>query len=196
MTQPTNPWLSLVGRTVTDARGVARDLLAMRFDRGTLWSMLVLVSILSVLAFETTQAVIPVNISPNMVRISPYALTVILGSGLVMMVFAFYFVGQVMGGKARFPGALLLMIWWQVMAMALQVVQTLVLLLLPFLANLISLIGLGYMFYLLIIFVDEMHGFANVFRALTTIVLAMIGIIVGLSLILTLIGATAQGALV
>ena len=134
--------------------------------------------------------------SPQLAQSSPFALTIVLGAGLTMMVFAFYLTGQMLGGKGRFPGALLLMIWWQVMAMAIQIVQTLGLVLMPLIGGLISILGLGYLLYCLAVFVDAMHGFGNLFKALMTIVIASFGLLLGMSVILTLIGVTAaQGGL-
>lgn len=196
MAEARNPWLALVGRTLVDPRGAAEALLALRFNRGILWSLLVLVSILSVLVFKASLAVLPAQVSPQLAQSSPFALTIVLGAGLTMMVFAFYLTGQMLGGKGRFPGALLLMIWWQVMAMAIQIVQTLGLVLMPLIGGLISILGLGYLLYCLAVFVDAMHGFGNLFKALMTIVIASFGLLLGMSVILTLIGVTAaQGGL-
>ena len=131
MSQDQNPWFALIVQTFADTSGTARALNAMRLNRGILWSLLLLVSILSVLALQLSLWAYPAEARAPFDNISPFALTVVVGSALTLTVFALFFSGQALGGTGRFPGALLLTIWWQVVAVVLQVVQTVAVLIVP-----------------------------------------------------------------
>lgn len=191
-----NPWVTLLRQSFVDTRGAARVLNALRFDRGTLWGMLMLICVLRVLLFQAVMWLLPVTLPVEVASISLFSMTAILAAGLIATVFGLYFTGQSLGGSGRFPGTLLMIIWWQVLGMVLQIVQVLTALLLPFISVFVSFGSLIFMFYCLILFINELHGFQNIFKALTTIILASIAALVGLSVILSLIGITAQGGLV
>lgn len=51
-------------------------------------------------------------------------------------------------------------------------------------------VGLGLFLYLLAAFVAELHGFASVGRTFAMILFVLMGVALGLSFILTLIGVT------
>jgi hypothetical protein len=128
-----------------------------------------------------------------LLRATPFALTVILGASLLMMVFALQLTGRMLGGTGRFSAALLLVIWWQSMALLIQVAQTATLLLFPPLAGIVTLAGLAWLVFSLLHLVNVLHGFDNLFKALATVVIGVVGISFGLALLLSLIGVTLQG---
>jgi len=185
----------LIGRSFTDPTSAAAQVYAKRYDRGTLWSALLLVSIVSVLLIALSNAITgtPPELEEAVVQISPFTFALILGSSLVILVFAVYFVGQMLGGKGHFPESLACVIWFQVLSMALQVVQIVCLLILPPIAGLVSLVGFGLLLYALVHFINVLHGFDNIMKSIGTFVLSLFGIAFGLSIILALIGVTAQG---
>jgi len=183
--------LPLIGRTLRDPAGVARGLEPLQFDRVTLWSFLLLVSIVSVLVLIGSTALFPVE-SP-MMSITPFALAIILFSSLVMLVFAIYWTGRMMGGQGRFPATILLVGWWQIMALVIQIAQTVTLLLIPPVGAFVSLAGLAWLVFGLLHFINVLHGFDNLFKALATVVVGIIGVSFGLSILLALIGVTLQG---
>ena len=185
--------LSLIGRSFVDPRGVARLLNGLRLNRGILWSALAAVVCLSVLMMTAAIAVSGLEEGHPLFALTPFTLAIVLGSSLVAMVFAFYFTGQMLGGTGRFPGALILMTWWQVMALAVQALQLVALGLSTWLAEAISLLGFGYLIVSLAIFIDVLHGFDNIFKAAGTVVLAVLGISFGLALLMTLIGVATLG---
>ena len=191
-----SPW-ALIGRTFKDPAGVARVLVSTRFDRGTLWSALALVTILGVLLIGAIELIAPPPPpDAEMADISPLALTVILGASLVMLVFALHFTGQMLGGTGRFPDALVLMIWFQLMTLVTQVVLSVLVLLLPVLAMVLSLASMGWLLVCLVLFINVMHRFDSVPKAVATLLIAVVGLGVGLSVLLALIGVTVQAGVV
>jgi len=185
----------LILRSFTEPATAAQEVFARRFDRGTLWSALLLVSVLSVLMIALTNVLIgvPPEVEEAVIQISPFAFAMVLGSSLVILVFALYFVGQMLGGTGHFPESLLCVIWLQVLSMALQLVQLFVMLIFPPLVGIVSLAGLGLILYALLHFINVLHGFDSLMKSLGTFVVSLIGIAFGLSFILTLIGVSAQG---
>jgi len=188
-------FLSLILRSFTEPALAAQDVFSRRFDRGTLWSALLLVSVVSVLMIALTNALIgvPPEVQDSVVQITPFAFALILGSSLVILVFALYFVGQMLGGKGHFPESLVCVIWLQVLSMALQVIQLFFMLVMPALVGIISLVGLGLILYSLIHFINVLHSFDNLLKSFGTFALSLVGIAFGLTMILALIGVSAQG---
>ena len=182
---------TFIGRSLRDPAGIARWLLAFELSRGTLYSMVALVTVLSVLTLELGLYLSPVD--AEIMRASPFTLCIILGASLVMMVFAVQLTGRMLGGHGRFGAALLLVVWWQAMALVIQVAQTIAMLILPPVAGLLTLAGLVWLVFALLHFVNVLHGFDSLPKALATVAIGVVGISFGLALLLTLIGVTLPG---
>lgn len=180
----------LILRTFVDPRGVAQQLTSRRYDRGTLWSMCLLVIVLSVLFIALGSALFPSVPQAGIPIVTPMSLGVILGSVLIILVFCIYFTGRAMGGTGHFPETLLLMIWHQAVSIALQALQILTMFVAPVLGGMVSVIGLGFMIFILLHFINVLHGFDNLAKALATLLVALLGMAIGLSIILTLIGVS------
>ena len=186
---------ALFAQTFRDPARVGAMLHALRFDRGTLWSMLLVVSIISAMAVLYSVHFEPTEVTEQMRTIGPFAMTAVTFASLTILVFALYFTAQMMGGTARFPGTLLVVIWWQAVSMALQAGIMALDLLVPPLAALAGLAAFFLTFYWLVHFMNEINGFGSLMKAFGVIVLAFVGMLVGLFFILSLImGATAIGS--
>jgi len=174
----------------------AEALIALNQPRVILWQAMFLVIVVSVLAVAMTQVPMPElapDVPPPLV-ISPFSYALILGAALVMFVFALHYTGQSIGGKGTFQGALTLVIWIEVMSILVRLVEFAVLLVVPALDTLMMVLGIGLMIWIVVNFVNVLHRFDNLGKALLTIVLAVLGIGLGTAVILTLIG-TAGGPL-
>lgn len=197
MPDTVRPLLSLVRDTVSDPQGSARRILAMAPAEGVLWQALVAVVAVSVLLTRLGEALVPVPADPLLpvFRDNPLLTAVVQGGLLVVMIYAIHLIGRRFGGTGSFAGALALTVWLQVVMVCLQVVQTLFLIVLPAVAGLVGLFGLGLFFWLLSHFVTVLHGFSSVFRTFVMILASMLGIIFGMSLIMSVLGITFSGAL-
>lgn len=180
----------LILRTFVDPRGVAQQLTSRRYDRGTLWSMCLLVIVLSVLFIALGSALFPSVPQAGIPVVTPMSLGVILGSVLIILVFCIYFTGRALGGTGHFQETLLLMIWHQAVSIALQALQIIVMFIAPVLGGMVSVIGLGFMIFILLHFINVLHGFDSLAKALATLLVALLGMAIGLSIILTLIGVS------
>lgn len=70
-------------------------------------------------------------------------------------------VGQMFGGQGNFADALWLMIWIDVIMLAIQVVQVLLMVIFPLTAEILGLAAIGLFFWLIIAFTKELHGFRS-----------------------------------
>ena len=185
---------ALFAETFRNPAQVGATIHAVRFDRGTLWSMLLLVSIVSALAVLYSVHYEPSPVTEQMRNIGPFAMTAVTFGSLTILVFALYFTAQMMGGTARFPGTLLAVIWWQAVSMALQAGIMVLDLVAPPLAALAGLVAFFLTFYWLAHFMNEINGFGSLLKAFGVILMAFVGMLIGLFFILSLImGAVAVG---
>ncbi len=183
----------LLRMSFVNPRGAAVYLNEMRLNRGVLWSFFALVVCLSTLMMVASMALAPLPEETPLTTLTPFGLAIALGSILAAMVFALYFTGQMLGGTGRFPGALLLLTWLQIIGIVINIGQMVVFVVLPALGSLLTMIGFGFMFYMMLHFIDVLHGFNNLGKAFATVLIAGLGAVFGLAIILTLISVTAQG---
>ncbi|MDA9019795.1 YIP1 family protein [Flavimaricola sp.] len=186
----------LVRLTLQSPAEGARAVINLGLSRNDLWLSLALVTVLSVLLMVLstgTVMVLPLGVDP--LYVSPIGYGVIMGSGLVLLVFAIHYTGQALGGKGTFSESLVVVVWLEVMSLALRLVQVLVDLISTGLAAIIALGAAVFLFWCLIRFTDEVHQFNSVGKSILTLVLALVGISVGITIILTFIGVGATQGL-
>lgn len=70
-------------------------------------------------------------------------------------------IGRLLGGKGDFQGALILMAWLQTLMVGFQIVQLVVMIVIPPLANLVFFGIVAAILWLMTGFVRELHGFAS-----------------------------------
>ncbi len=190
MTQVVPAFFGLVWQSVVAPGHAARTLIGLGLSRMVLWQALFLVTVVSVLLVAVTQGPLPElpADAPQPVEVTPFAYAMILGSSLVLLVFALYFTGQALGGTGAFTGALTIVIWLEVLAMCVRLAQVFLSLFVPGLGLTLSLLGMAILFWSLLNFINELHAFNSIGKALLTLVLAVFGISLGVALILSLIG--------
>jgi hypothetical protein len=189
MTLTLNGLVAMAWRTVRNAREGATEVLSLGVPREALWPALALVVTLSILLAQIASLLTTGN-PGAMMPVGPLAMGFVQLLLLVVMVFAIYWIGRSMGGTGSFEETILLVAWLQFIMVCLQVVQTVALLLLPFVAGIIGLLALGLFLWLLTNFVAVLHGFASLLQVFVMILVSAFGIAFGLSIILTMIGVT------
>jgi hypothetical protein len=188
---------ALVGQSFLAPAATARILIGLGLSRAVLWQAMLLVTVLSVLLVAITQGAMP-NVPPPANgapprEMTPFSYGLILGGSLVLLVFALHFTGQALGGIGDFGAALTLVVWLEVLAMMIRLGQSAVMLLLPALGGMVSVLGLGLLFWVLLNFINVLHGFDSLWKSAFALLLAVVGISLGVTLILTLIGVGATG---
>lgn len=174
----------LLRQTFARPRDAARRVIAMgeAVESGTLWLVLVVVAILAAL-LSHTMLLLFAGAAENAMMGGPMVTALVQCGVMAAIVWAAVGVGRRFGGHGGVHGALAVTIWLEVVAMAMQLLQVVALLLLPPLADIVSLMGLGLFFVLLSIFLAELHGF----RSAPMVFLGIIGTIFAAALILSIV---------
>lgn len=163
----------------------------MNFDvpKSALWPALALVIAVSVLLAYASLLLSPVDLSAGEALIpSPFALALVLGASMMLTVLCIFWIGRFCGGKASFDDVLLAVVWLQMIMILLQGIQVLAALILPPLADFLSIAAFVVMFWLMTQFITEVHGFDSAAKVFFMMIVSMFGIVIGLTIILTLIG--------
>jgi hypothetical protein len=177
--------LTLIRQTLSNPRGVAAAILDLRLDRPVLWPALALVVTLGVLlgALAPPGAALPFG---------PFVTWLMTGAAVVTLVFALFYTGQALGGRGTFPGTLALVVWLELVELAIRAVLIALLWLTgPAMEPALTFLFGAVMVVLLIHFTDVLHGFHSLWRAFGTLVVAGLAMAFGLVLIVTLIGGLA-----
>ncbi|MBS1302826.1 Yip1 family protein [Loktanella sp. SALINAS62] len=170
---------------------VSRMLMRYTLSRGTVWSMIVLVSIVSTLLVSVGGLISMGAVAADVM--TPFVLSIVLMSSLTVLIFAIYLTGRMLGGTGRLDQTVLLVAWWQGIGLVIQAVQTVFLLVLPPVSGLLALIGMAWLLFALLHFVNVLHGFDSLLKSLGTVALGVVGFSFGIAIFLTLIGVGVQG---
>ncbi|WP_270730289.1 Yip1 family protein [Shimia sp. Alg240-R146] len=186
--------IQLFGLTIRDPAQAAQVLSDVRFDRATAWTILALAVTLNTLVYFLSIVLFPVPDEMTIPLLTqPYLVWIMLGSTTVIFVFAFYWVGHSLGGRAAFDTILIMVGWLQYMRLVVQLASLVLMILSPALAQIfVMAVGL-YGVWILLNFLKEAHGFDSFGKAIGVIVLSAVGLTVGLSVFLSLFTATVIG---
>ncbi|MBO6897312.1 MAG: YIP1 family protein [Shimia sp.] len=180
--------------TVRDPSEAAVALMSRPVPRNVGWMILALGIVLNALAHFTTLTLFPTPPEMNVPFLTaPFLYTTILGCGLVLLVFSFYWGGRAIGGLGRFDDVLLAIGWLQFMRFAVQLASLLLMLAMPGFA-LVFVLGVGlYSIWVVLNFINVIHGFNSLGKSVMLVLITMMGLTVGMTLLLSLGAATAIG---
>ncbi|MCB1370049.1 MAG: YIP1 family protein [Rhodobacteraceae bacterium] len=112
---------------------------------------------------------------------------------LAFAVVATALVGRQFGGRGDITGALAVIVWLNVVLLALQLVQIAALLVMPPLASLLAVATLIWLIWAFACFVTELHGFSNPLKVLGGVIACMIVLFFGLTVLVAMLGLAPQG---
>jgi len=184
--------MTMVRRTVTNPREGAEEILALGIPREASVIALALVVVLSIILSLVTNLLIVMR-GGQLVEsflTNPVAMGLIQMALLVVMAIAIYIVSRAMGGRGSFNEGLVLVVWLQFIMICLQAVQTLSILIAPFLAGLIALLGIGLFLWLLTHFIAVVHGFKSLPQVFVMIIVSSFALIFVASVVLAIFGFT------
>jgi hypothetical protein len=181
---------ALLRETLADPRGAARRILAVELPDAVRWQALLLVVVLSVLLVQIALLLSPGGAAMEPMGGAPLQAGLLQGAALVMMVTAVHFVGRALGGTGEFGQALTVVTWLQFVTLCFQVLQIVTLLLLPPLAGLVALASLAVFLWLLVSFVQELHGFRSRGLVFLMILMSFFAIAFMLSILLAIFGVS------
>lgn len=187
MTTQTN-WQSLVVQSVTNPKAVAERVLSWRLEPQVLWQGMALVAIVNAILSTLSNLIAPVPDALSGLMFSPLVFAIIVAAGLVGTVAVLTWIGGVLGGTGGFNDMLALLIWLQVLRALAQVVLLVLLLAMPILATFFVLFVTVATLWIFINFVQVGLGLRSIGQAIAVVIAAAAGLVLGLSLLLSLFG--------
>jgi hypothetical protein len=170
----------------------AQRLMALNLDTSTLWLALFLMAVLNTILFTLSNMVMPIDGQLPAALKSPVVYLMIVAGGLVLTAFALFWTGGALGGQGRLEDMLVLLVWLQSLRVLGQGITLVLMMISPGLAGLMILfIGLAGL-WILINFIQAAHGFQTPWHAAGVLVAAMVALVLGLSVLLSLIGVSAM----
>jgi Yip1 domain len=183
-------FLTLARLTLQDPRQATRALLAEGVPMRARTGGLLLVAVVSALLASLQVGTSPQALDPltAFMLASPFRAAVVQWLFLALSVVLIHRVGRAFGGRGTLPDALLIVVWLQLLTLALQVLQLIATLVAPPLAGIIGLGGFVLFLWLMTAFITELHGFASRGLVFLGMVLTALGagLVLGFALILIL----------
>ncbi|OYW57501.1 MAG: hypothetical protein B7Z10_11100 [Rhodobacterales bacterium 32-66-7] len=154
---------ALARLSVEDPRAGVRSLLAQGVPLPARTLGLVLIAVASALLLHLSFLLLPPPEDPlaGFMIQSPVRTAIVQWLFLAATVLLIFWVGRAFGGRGNLPDTLLVVVWLQVIMIAVQLAQLVALVISPPLAGLINIAGFFLFFWLFASFVAELHGFQS-----------------------------------
>ncbi len=164
---------SLALLTLANPAEAARRVLAAIPPREVLWIGLALVVVLNALAQSVSTLVFPA-LDPSLdMAFEPVVQSLATSAGaMALSVFAFLFIGRMLGGKATLDGILALVIWLQLLQIIGQVVIFVAVLVIPSVFLMLVLAMSLYSLFISLHFVNQAHGFDSLWKSFGVILVS------------------------
>lgn len=188
-------WMRAVWLSIMEPSKMAERAIGLNLPREALWTGLALVAVLNVVLLSLLQLLSPAPIAfeDQVFALSPFAYVAIVGAFLAMLVGGTFYVGKMMGGVGSFAATLTIIVWFQTVSLTLEAVQLALVLISPAVASLFGMLSLGALIWCIVNFVNVLHGFESLGKALAVIVLALIGTALCAGIVLAILGVGPAG---
>lgn len=187
--------LRLVMLSITDPRDAARRLIALDLDSNARRDFFLLVVTASATLMGAASLGAPDTSPLAFLTKNPVLFALFLATGLAGMIQAGTLVGRVFGGAGDRAHLTVLLTWVQGLRFLAQVAM-LLLSALPAGAQIAAILGVAASvigLWISAVFIDEAHGFGNILKSFGVLALAGLAVVLGLSLLWTLIGPSNIG---
>ncbi len=180
--------------TIRDPAEAALAIMSRPVARQIGWMILALGILLNVFAHFLTLAMFPApeEFAAPLLN-SPFLYAFVMGGGLIILIFAFFWGGQAIGGKGRFDDLLLALGWLQYMRFVVQLLVLILMIVLPNLALMVAM-GVGlYSIWVVLHFINTIHGFGSLGKTFVLLLITSLVLVLGMTMLLSLTAATAIG---
>ncbi len=186
--------IELFWMTIRDPSRAASILRQIHMDRQVSWLILLLAITLNTLTYFASIPLlgVPAELAFPLLT-KPYLVFLMLGITTVIFVFAFYWVGRALEGKATFDTILLMVGWLQYMRLAIQVGSLVLMLVSPGISQIFVMAAGIYGLWVVVNFLKQAHGFETLGKAVAVLIFSALGMTVGLSVLLSLCATTVIG---
>ncbi|WP_375227722.1 YIP1 family protein [Roseobacter sp. S98] len=192
MTQ-TNTWPALALLTLRDPKAASDVLLSTRLPRQVLWIAVALISVANTILSYASHLLLPVPAPLDAIVTNPFVYFTLVAGGFVVMVHALFWTGRMLGGTDNMNDVLQLLIWLQVLRTAAQIVVIALLLTVPAIATLFLLfVGIATL-WIFLNFLNIGLQLNSLWHAVGVLIAGSAAMVLGLSLLLSLIGVSAMG---
>lgn len=183
----------LTQNTLKDPRAVAEQIMRWNLARDTLWTALALVAVVN-----TFLVLLLVQISGSVMPLpsyfdSPLTLFVLLTGLMVIYIHAMYWAGLMIGGQGKLMDVLALVVWFQVLRAMAQLAVIVVSLAIPALGMMLSLVIAVWALWVFLNFIAVAMHLPSAGHAFLVLIISAAGLVLGLGVLLTMIGLSAQG---
>lgn len=198
MTVDFQTWMRAVWTSIMEPSESARKVIAMNVPREALWTGLALVAVLNVILVVLLQMIspAPVAFQDQAFALTPFGFVAIIGVFLVLFVFGIFYAGKIMGGQGSLQAALAIIVWFQSISLTLEAVQVVLVLISPAIGSIFGLLSLGALIWCFINFVNVLHGFESLGKALVAIFLGLMGTALFAGVVLAILGVGPTGGTV
>ncbi|MDO5659019.1 MAG: YIP1 family protein [Paracoccus sp. (in: a-proteobacteria)] len=185
-----NDFMTLAQVTFRDPPRALRMLQSLDLSIETRWLGLFLAVTLSAALAVIASAFFPLTNETGVIGLTrrPLALAGVQLFGMALGAWLLANVGRIFGGHGSFADALLVVTWVELLLVAVQAVQVVLMLIFPFFASFLGLAAIAAFIYLVVQFTKALHGFSSTFG----VVLGLIGTAIGagfvLSILMTMLG--------
>ena len=190
----------LLVTTIRDPRRGAERVLALQWPVQALWIALSLISVVTsaVVAALVQAAPMPEGelgrlLQASPVYSSPLVFAVMQWARAVFSVFMLFWIGRALGGRGTVPEVLAVVTLLQAVSFLLVAGFTILGLILPFVSSLGLLVFFVWWLWAVSNMLDVAHGFDSPLKAFGVMVIAIFGVLIGLSIFMGVIGGLAGG---
>ena len=190
--------LDMAWRSVVDPRAVAKEMLALSIPTNVLWQALIAVVLLSTVFSGLVSMIFGASAGSEIVNLMSRPL-VSAGSSLVLIaggIYALHWAGRFFNGQGTFEEMLLMITWLQIVVFIAEIALVAMIQILQPLGVLMVIAFFGASIWILICFVDAVHRFDNLAKAIGVILVAGIGLLVTLTTLLALLGVSPEAMLI
>ncbi|MFA8442970.1 YIP1 family protein [Yoonia sp.] len=197
MTFDFQTWMRAVWTSIMEPSDSARKVIDMNIPRDALWMGLALVAVVNVILVVLLQMIspAPVAFQEQGFALSPFGFVAIIGVFLALFVFGVFYAGKIMGGQGSLQGTLAIIVWFQSISLTLEAIQVVLVLISPAIGSIFGLLSLGALIWCFVNFINVLHGFKNLGKAMVAIVLALIGTALISGIVLAVLGVGPTGGM-
>ncbi|MCX7559805.1 Yip1 family protein [Sulfitobacter sp. F26204] len=185
----------LIQTSIRDPRGAAGLIMAMNLGRDVLWTALALVAVLNtflIMLIVTTSASTTSMPLPGYFD-KPLTLFVLIAGLMVVYIHAMYWAGMATGGKGNLMDVLALVVWFQVLRAIAQTGIVVLSLAIPPIGAVMSLVVAVWGLWIFLNFLVVALNLKSAWHGLAVVLVAFVGLVLGLAFIIAMIGGAALG---
>ena len=187
--------VALTQTSLRKPREAAQLIMAMELNRDVLWSALALVAIINTFLIVVVLQISPPTFPMPGYLERPLTLFILIAGLMVVYIHAMYWSGLAIGGKGLLMDVLAVVVWFQILRAMAQMLLIVVSLAIPGAGALLSLVVAVWGLWIFLNFIAASLNLSTVWHAIAVLVVAFVGLVLGMGTLVALLGGVAQGVL-